>query len=194
MLGAPALLAACAAPNPKFAPTEAVQAAVWPNDGPPRISLFSSFNVGSNNGAHTALLIHADQVVAFDPAGTFAHETLPERHDVIYGMRPEARRAFVDYHTRVTYWTTLQTVDVPMETAMHILRSAERIGPQPRSFCTRSTSMLLAQAPGMPKPVRVTWFPDFLHDQFLDMPGVTRQEFHQTDDADKEKFWETAVL
>jgi len=150
--------------------------------------------VGTNNGAHTALLIHADQSVVFDPAGTFAHATLPERHDVIYGLRPEARRAFIDYHTRSTFWTTLQSFDVPMPTARAVLANAEQAGPAPDGLCTRLCSSLLAGAPNMPFSLRAVWFPEAFHDQLLDKPGVRRQEFRQDDDADKEKFWETAEL
>ncbi|MEM9853183.1 MAG: hypothetical protein AAF841_01910 [Pseudomonadota bacterium] len=164
------------------------------NSGPPRLELFTSFNAQSGNGAHSALLIHADQSVVFDPAGTFAHSTLPERHDVIYGMRRAARRAFVDYHTRSTFWTTLQTFEVPMVTAAHALRAAEAAGPVPDSMCTTSIVRILTSAPDMPFQLTRTWFPDRLHDQLLNKPGVTRVEFRQDDDADKEKYWETATL
>ncbi|MEM1237853.1 MAG: hypothetical protein AAGI10_12840 [Pseudomonadota bacterium] len=158
------------------------------------MAVFTSFNVGSDNGAHSALFIRADQNVVFDPAGTFAHPKLPERYDVIYGMNRSARRAFVDYHTRITYWTTLQTAEVPSATAAWILREAEKAGPVPDALCTRSLSGILERAPGLPFTVRQTWFPNNLHDQLLDQPAITRQEFRQYDDADKEKFWETATL
>ncbi|MEM9350418.1 MAG: hypothetical protein AAGA47_09165 [Pseudomonadota bacterium] len=194
LLGAPALLAACSSKPRVFAEQSALDAARWPNTGPGRLQVFSSFNVGTNNGAHTAMLISADEHVVFDPAGTFRHSRLPERHDVIYGMVPSARQAFVDYHTRSTFWTVLQTFEVPRSTAFAVKRAAERAGPVSDAFCTRATSTLLADAPGMPFAVDPVWFPVSLHDQLLGRPGVIRQEFRQTDDADKEVFWETVRI
>ncbi|MEM8592582.1 MAG: hypothetical protein AAGF13_08655 [Pseudomonadota bacterium] len=190
LLGAPALLAACTTKETVFATQGVVDAAFVHNNGPTRIEVFSSFTVGSNTGAHTALLIQADQNVVFDPAGTFSHSRLPERHDVIYGMSESARKVFIDYHTRETYWTTLQSIEVSPETAQFCLRQAEQAGPVPDAMCTRSITTILAEAPAMPVDVRVTWFPRNLHDQLLDQPAVIRQEFRQNDDADKEKFWE----
>lgn len=169
-------------------------AAFVPNTGPTRIELFSSFNVGTDAGAHSALFINADQKVVFDPAGTFAHPSLPEQHDVIFGMTEAARRAFVDYHTRITYWTTLQTVEVPPATAAFIFAEVRKEGPVSDAFCTRSISSVLARAPGLPFAVRPTFFPENLHGQLLGQPGVVRRVFRQDDDADKEKFWETATL
>ena len=169
-------------------------AAFAPNQGPALFEVFSSFNVGSGNGAHSAMFINADQRVVFDPAGTFAHATLPEQHDVVYGMTPAARRAFIDYHTRATFWTTLQTVEVPPETAAFILAQAQQAGPVPDALCTRSISSILERAPAMPVQVRTTWLPERLHNQLLDQPGVVYREFRQNDDADKEKYWETATL
>lgn len=190
LLGAPALLAACSTKPVVFEDPAVVAAAFRANRGPTRLELFTSFNVGSNNGAHSALFIDADQRVVFDPAGTFAHPQLPEQHDVIFGMSPNARRAFVDYHTRVTFWTTLQSFEVPAQTAAWALAEVRKLGPQPDAYCTRSISTVLANAPGMPFRVRTTWFPDKLHDQLLGQPGVQRREYRQNDDADKEKFWE----
>ncbi|MEM1375379.1 MAG: hypothetical protein AAGF78_13460 [Pseudomonadota bacterium] len=190
LLGAPALLAACSTKPRVFESPSAVSAAQRPNTGVPLLEVFTSFNVSSDNGAHSALFIHADQRVVFDPAGTFAHPQLPEQHDVIFGMSDSAREVFVDYHTRETFWTTLQSFQVPAATAAFALREARHAGPVSDAFCTRSVSSILAAAPGMPMRVRTTWFPNRLHDQLVDVPGVRRQEFRQFDDADKEKFWE----
>lgn len=190
LLGAPALLAACSTKPTVFEPSAVVAQAVRPNTGVPLLELFTSFNVGSNNGAHSALFIHADQRVVFDPAGTFAHPQLPEQHDVIFGMSDSARKVFVDYHTRATFWTTLQSFQVPASTAAFVLREVRKAGPVSDAFCTRSISTILAAAPGMPAQIRTTWFPNNLHDQLLGVPGVQREEFRQFDDPDKEKFWE----
>ncbi|MEL6690888.1 MAG: hypothetical protein AAFP28_11265 [Pseudomonadota bacterium] len=194
LLGAPALLAACSTKPTVFEDPSVVANAFRANEGPPRLEVFTSFNVSSNNGAHSALFIHADQRVVFDPAGTFAHPQLPEQHDVIFGMSPNARKAFVDYHTRLTYWTTMQSFEVPASTAAWVMAEVRKLGPVPDAFCTRSVSGVLASAPGMPVQVSQVWFPNKLHDQLLGQPGVIRNEFRQFDDADKEKFWENNTL
>ena len=194
LLGAPALLAACSTKPRVFAPQEAVDAAYSANTGPTEISVFTVFNVGSNNGAHSALFIRSDQNILFDPAGTFEHETLPERHDVIYGMRREARRAYVDYHTRITYWSAMQTAQVSPATAAWLQREAEQAGPVPDALCARVLSGMLERAPGLPFQVKQTWFPNKIHDQLLGQPGITRQEFRQQDADDNSNFWDTATL
>ncbi len=194
LLGAPALLAACSTKPVVYADTAAVQASIYPNTGPTSLEVFTSFNVGSDGGAHTALFINGAQRVVFDPAGTFAHPSLPERHDVIYGISPAVQRVFVDYHTRVTFWTTLQSFAVSPGTAEYVMRAVEAAGPVSDAMCTRTTTNILASAPGMPFKVDVTWFPNNLHDDLLTKPGVTRQEFRQSDDADKEQFWANNTL
>ena len=194
LLGAPALLAACSTKPTVFEDPGIVANAFRANDGPTRLEVFTSFNVQTDNGAHSALFIHADQRVVFDPAGTFKHPQLPEQHDVIFGMSPNARKAFVDYHTRSTYWTAMQSFEVSPATADYVLAEARTLGPVPDAFCTRSISGLLASTPGLPVSVRQTWFPNNLHDQLVGQPGVIRNEFRQFDDADKEKFWENNTL
>ncbi|MEO0487184.1 MAG: hypothetical protein AAF092_14865 [Pseudomonadota bacterium] len=194
LIGAPALLAACSTKPRVFASAERVLAVRAPNTGQTGLAVFTSFNVGSNNGAHTALFIHADEHVIFDAAGSFAHPSLPEQHDVIFGANDRVRTTFVRYHTRSTYWTTLQSFDVSPETARWVFDAARQAGPVPDAFCTRSISTILHEAPDMPVQIRPSWFPNALHDQLLDAPGVTREEFREDDDADKERHWDTNPL
>ncbi|MEL6609104.1 MAG: hypothetical protein AAFO93_09360 [Pseudomonadota bacterium] len=191
ILGAPALLAACSTKPVVFAPAEDVARVRYVHDGPPELTVFTSFNTGSDNGAHSALFINASQRVIFDPAGTFAHPKIPEQHDVLYGANPQVMRAFVDYHTRITYWTRTQSVVVPAAAAEYALRQAQASGPVPDALCTRRITEILSSAPGFPGAIKTTWFPDKLSAQMATVPGVVTREFRQTDDADKEKFWET---
>lgn len=168
--------------------------AVYRHNEAPYVSLFSSFNVGSGNGAHSALVVNASQRVIFDPAGTFAHPKIPERHDVLFGISPQVMRAFIDYHARETYFVTLQRVPVSAQTAEFLLNDIQTLGPVPDALCTRTISQSLARAPGFPGKIRSTWFPDKLSEQFKQLPGADFKRFDQYDDADKEKFWETATL
>ncbi|MGR3435853.1 MAG: hypothetical protein ACU0CO_13340 [Shimia sp.] len=181
-------LAGCAT-NGTFADDAVVNQFRYVHDGPTEVQLYTSFNVGTDNGAHSALLINASERVVFDPAGSFAFEQTPERNDVLHGMTPRLWRAFVSYHVRETFWGATQRVRVDPQMAERILREAKAAGPVMESFCTRSICGVLTRA-GFPG-VRPTFWPNNLHDQFQRIPGVERREFHETDSADKEDFWRT---
>ena len=65
-----------------WAPDEAVARARYVHEAPPSITLITVVNNTTGGGAHSALLINADERVIFDPAGTWHHPQLPERNDV----------------------------------------------------------------------------------------------------------------
>jgi hypothetical protein len=104
LLGAPLALGACAA-EPVWAPDDLVQRNIYRHPGPNMLTLFTVLNVGSDNGAHSGLMVSGSQRVIFDPAGTFKHPTIPERNDVIFGATPGLVDLYIDYHTRETYYT-----------------------------------------------------------------------------------------
>ncbi len=181
-LAAPALLGGCAA-EPVWAPQEAVARAVYVHDGPAALTLFTVRNVGSGNGAHTGLLINADQRVMFDPAGTFVASVLPEQNDVIFGMSPQAVGAYVSYHARETYYVIEQEVIVPPAVAFAAMRAARAYGAVPKAQCSRATSAILRDLPGIGAYIGSTWFPETLEGYFGTIPGATRIEYRE-DDAD----------
>lgn len=183
ILGGGALaLTGCAA-EPVWAPDDAVASAFYRAPGPTGIELITMRNVGSGNGAHSAIVITASQRVIFDPAGSFFHPSLPERNDVIFGITDPALAAYRSYHARETYYMVGQTLDLPPELAERALRYAMGYGAVPKANCTRATSNVLKQLPEIGS-FRSTWFPDNLERQFARVPGVVRAEYRENDSGD----------
>ncbi|MGL5010389.1 MAG: hypothetical protein ACRC6I_10935 [Paracoccaceae bacterium] len=174
-------LAACAEKAP-FAPDEAVQAAAFVAEGPPSVTLFTVINNRSGSGAHSGLLINANQRVMFDPAGSWYHPNLPERNDVHFGVTDRMIAFYVDYHARETFRVVQQTVPVSPEVAQMVMNNALAYGAVPPAQCTNSISRVLSDVPGF-ESLESSWFPKRLMASFAELPGVT--EIVTTDaDAD----------
>lgn len=152
--------------------------------GPSYLTLMTMKNTGSGNGAHSGLIVNASQRILWDPAGTFGHASIPERNDVHFGITPEIEQYYISYHSRVTFYTLLQTIEVPDETAEMAMRLAIANGPTPKAACTTHTSRMLGQLPGFGS-IRRTMFPNNLSDQFGRIPGVREIEYRENDSADK---------
>lgn len=178
------LLAACSAPS-VWAPDEAVAKAAYRHDGPPRLTLFTMVNNRTGNGGHTSLMINGSQRVVFDPAGSFKHESIPERNDVIFGVTPQVADVYTRYHARETWHVRIQQIDVPPEMAERVMRLAKGYGAVPSAFCARATSAILAQA--FPGQITQTFYPVRLADQFAAVSGVTEQRLHEYDSDDNSK-------
>ncbi len=166
-----------------LAPQSAIDRVAYVHPGPKRLTLLTMKNTGSGNGAHTGLMINASQRVLWDPAGTFGSPSIPERNDVHFGITPRIEQFYISFHSRITYFTLIQEVDVPAETAEMALRLAIANGPTPKAACTRHTSAMLGQLPGF--DIRTSFFPNNLSDQFAKIPGVRSREYRETDDDDK---------
>ena len=82
MIGAPVALAGCgtALREDVFAPQSELDRVRYTHPGPSSLTLFTMKNTGSNNGAHSGLMINASERVLWDPAGTFGHPLIPERN------------------------------------------------------------------------------------------------------------------
>ncbi|KPP84008.1 MAG: hypothetical protein HLUCCA08_00705 [Rhodobacteraceae bacterium HLUCCA08] len=184
LIGAPLALAACGSGEYAWAPDDVVQRAAYVHPGPPALTLFTMKNTGTDNGAHTGLMINASQRVIFDPAGTFGHPSIPERNDVHYGITPRIADFYVSYHSRITYYTVIQHLEVSAEAAEMALRGVEAAGPVAKARCTTDTSAVLRRLPGL-ESLRTTWFPDNLMRQFAALPGVRQREHRETDSDDK---------
>jgi hypothetical protein len=141
-------------------------------------------NTGSDNGAHSALLINASQRVMFDPAGSWEQQQMPERNDVLFGASPALEQYYVSFHARVTYYVVGQSVSVQDDVAERALALALDAGPAPQGNCSRFTSRLLRQLPGF-EGIRQTWFPNKLSDDFASLPDVSYQEYRENDEDDK---------
>ena len=133
ILSAPLALAACGgvARKEALAPQADIDRLAYVHPGPKRLTLMTMKNTGSDNGAHSGLMINASQRVLWDPAGTFGHSSIPERNDVHFGVTPRIEQFYLSFHSRVTYYTLVQEIDVSPEVAEMALRMAIANGPTP---------------------------------------------------------------
>ena len=187
VMSAPLALAACGSTVMReeiLAPQSAIDRLAYTHPGPKSLTLLTMKNIGSGNGAHTGLMINASQRVLWDPAGTFGHESIPERNDVHFGITPRVAQFYISYHSRVTYFTLIQEIEVAPDVAEQALQLALSNGPTPKAFCTTHTSRMLGQLPGF-ESIRSTVFPNNLSDQFAKIPGVRSREYRENDSEDK---------
>lgn len=175
----PALLAACGADN-NWAPDEKVRAARYVSDQPPSIKLLTVIGIPRGDGGHTALLINGSHRVIYDPAGSWTHPNLPERHDVWYGINDEIKNFYIDYHSRSNFWVAEDRLTVPREVADIAIRRVEAQGAANKSFCTIESSRALRGVPGF-ETVPVAWSPIRLRRWFLAQPGVQTREWRDGD-------------
>mgnify|MGYP005844694115 CR=1 FL=1 len=188
------LLSGCAGVS-VWAPDEMVERATYRHDGPPEIALFTMINNKTGAGAHTSLMINASQRVIFDPAGSFKHETIPERNDVIFGVTPAVAEGYTRYHARESFRVRVQTLEVSPELAEGMLRTVMENGAVAPAQCSRSTSRIMAQF--FPGQIRQSWFPRKLADQFQQVAGVTERTLREYDSDDNSKVlddWDPARL
>ena len=186
ILTAPLALAACGGVTREevLSPQADIDRAAYVHPGPKRLTLMTMKNTGSGNGAHTGLMINASQRVLWDPAGTFGHSSIPERNDVHFGITPRIEQFYISFHSRVTYYTLIQEIDVAPEVAEMALRLAIANGPTPKAACTTHTTRMLKQLPGF-EGIRQSFFPNNLSDQFAELPGVRSREYRENDSDDK---------
>lgn len=164
------LLAGCA--QKVWDSDEAVQRAAVRASGPASLTLVTVISNTSNGGAHSALMINGSQRVIFDPAGTWKHPYSPERNDLRYGISEPVLAHYLDYHTRITYRTVTQELQVPADIAEAAFASAQQQGAAPSGFCANYTSAVLRRVPGFEGMPR-TYFPLQLMRAFGKLPGVT---------------------
>ncbi|MFI0396589.1 hypothetical protein [Paracoccus jiaweipingae] len=174
-------LAACGADN-IYASDEAVRKARFVSDQPPSITLFTVIGIPRGEGAHSALMINGSQRVIFDPAGSWSHPAIPERHDVMYGITDNFKNFYVDYHARQTYWVAEDRILVSREVADAAIRAAEANGSVNKSFCANGTADVLRRVPGF-EAAPSTFSPRKLRDWFLRQPGVVSKKHYDGDPA-----------
>lgn len=168
-----------------WATDEAVARAAYRHDGPPRLTLFTMLNNRTGAGAHTSLMINGSQRVIFDPAGSFRHETIPERNDVLFGITPMVADVYTRYHARKTFHVQIQTLDVSPELAERAMAIVLNNGSVPSAQCSLATSSVLATL--FPGRISQTWSPRKLADQFGRLPGVTEEVLYEYDSDDNSK-------
>ena len=164
-----------------WAPDEAVQAARYAPGGQAELTLLTSINDRSGEGAHSALIINASERVLFDPAGNWDSKYAPERHDVRYGFTPQMQASYFGFQSSGPFHAVIQRVPVSAEVAERALQLAKTAGPVPDALCASSTSGILRQLPGF-ENVSGSMFPKTLMESFAAIPGVqTSVEFGSPD-------------
>jgi len=174
-----AVLTGCAVAGKESSP-EAISAAVHLNTGPPKLTLITVINNRTGAGGHSALLVEGAQSVIFDPAGSFVHEQIPERGDVLYGMSPAWVQAYKSAHARDEFHVVSQTFSVTPAQAAVALQLVQANGAVPSALCTSATSGVLRQIPGFTSVDQV-FYPVRLMEQVAQLPGVTTTRYFEDD-------------
>lgn len=180
-LALPAALAACGADH-KWASDEAVRQARYVTNEPPSITLFTVIGIPRGEGGHSALMINGSQRVIYDPAGSWEHPAIPERNDVLYGITPNFKNFYIDYHARETFWVAEDTVQVPLAVADAAIRAVEAQGSANKSFCAVNTGQALRKVPGF-EGAPTGFSPLKLRQWFLTLPGVVSKKHMDGDPA-----------
>lgn len=178
-------LAGCAA-DPVWAPEEAVRAVQYRHPGPPRLTLFTMISNSSGAGGHSSLMINGSQRVIFDPSGSFHHERIPERNDVLFGITPQIADVYTRYHARETWHVVVQEIDVSPQVAEMALKLAQEYGAVPNAYCANATSAILRQLPGFGS-IRQGMYPVKLAEQFRLISGVSERTLHEYDSDDNSR-------
>ena len=180
-----ALASGCAIGNVNSSPSLAKKVQ-YKHDGSPAITLFTMVNNKSGGGAHSSLLINASQRVIFDPAGTLKHDILVERGDVLFGINQKVLDFYTRAHARQTFHVVLQRIEVTEGVAEMALEMAMSNGAVAPALCAMSTSRLLGKLSGF-EPIRTTYFPQTLRQQFGQLASVKEDAFYEYDNSDKNK-------
>lgn len=147
-------------------------------DGPPSLTLITVRSNSTGAGGHTALLINASERVIFDPAGSFWHEEIARKGDVLVGIDPGFYQGYKSMHARPEYNVLTQYVGVSPDVAEQALQLAYARGKVGSAFCAQSTSTILKQLPGF-EGIKVTMFPNTLSDSFEAVTGVRGEVFYE---------------
>ena len=149
-----------------------MKSARYEHDGPPTLALVTVTSTRNGSGAHSALVVSADERLIFDPAGTFNVAFVPERNDVLYGITPRALLAYIDYHARETHDVLIQEVVVSPETARQVATLIKAHGAVPKAQCALSIGGILRKVRGFQAMPR-SYFPTALSEAFATVSGVT---------------------
>lgn len=170
-----------------YAPDEAVAAARYQSSEAPYISLMTMVNRANNKGAHSAIIANGSQVALYDPAGTFRHESVPERNDVFYGITPRMKEVYEWYHARDTTYVVEQRLSVSREFADEMIARMEAQGPSPKLFCGINTAEILSSFDTFAHVPR-SYYPSELMDAFGRVEGVTTRTIYQEDTGQNIQF------
>lgn len=184
-------LGACGADH-IWAPDAAVAKYRYVAPAPTTITLFTVISNRNGQGGHSALMVNASQRVIFDPAGTWWNPESPERNDVHFGITPGMLDNYLDYHTRITWHTVVQTLVVTPAQAERALKLVETNGSVDKAMCADNTSKILREL-GYSQ-IQQSFFPTKVMDDFAKLPGVKTRVYWDTDpDINSDKIEDPTV-
>ncbi len=175
------VLAGCAEKG-KESPASEINAAVYAHRGQPKLTVITMVNNRTGAGAHTALLVQGSQSVIFDPAGSFIHERVPERGDVLYGMSPGWIKSYKSSHARSEFHVVSQELDVSPAQAERALQLVQANGSVASAHCAHTTSAILRQIPGF-QSIQQGYYPLKLMEQVQAIPGVRTTRLYEDDEG-----------
>ncbi len=175
------MLAGCAEKG-KESPQAQIEAGIYAHSDQPKLTLITMINNRSGAGGHTALLVQGDQSVIFDPAGTFEHEQVPERGDVLYGMSPQWIQIYKSAHARSNFHVVSQEFDVTPAQAARAMQLVQARGPVPSALCASATSGILKEIPGF-QSIKQGFYPLKLMAQVEELPGVKTTRYFEDDEG-----------
>ena len=176
-----ALLAGCSDKG-KESSTQAIEDAIYVNRGQTKLTLMTMINNRTGAGAHTALLVESTQTVLFDPAGSFNHDKIPERGDVLYGMSPDWVEWYKSAHARSTFHVVSQEFVVTPAQAARALQLVQANGAVTSAFCANATSGILRQIEGF-ESIKQVFKPEKLMAQVEQLPGVSTTRHYEDDEG-----------
>ena len=180
----PVLLVLGCTPLPELDLTKEIDVPRCSHPGGATVTLVTVLRSKGGAGTHSALIVNGNQRVIFDPSGSFNHESLTIRGDVIYGANPAVVDTYIDYHTHNTHDTSALTVHVPDEITEDLLVRIMKLGYVQRAHCAQSISSLLHDTHGF-ESIRTTFFPKNLMENFLELKNVRWVRFSQPDETER---------
>ncbi|MCV6586184.1 MAG: hypothetical protein OIF47_11665 [Marinibacterium sp.] len=175
------LLAACSERHP-YASDAEVAAMRYSDPGNPELRLITVISNRTGAGAHSALVINAQERVLFDPAGSFYTNAVAEQRDVLHGFSPRVEQYYKSAYARDIRHVVIQTIPVTAEQAQVAYELALKRGPVGAAMCTNATSGILRQVPGF-EDIRHVYQPTKLMEQVAQIPGVETERYFEDDDG-----------
>jgi hypothetical protein len=181
LLAAFAGLAACGTADNKWASDAEIAAVRYTAAPPATITLITSINNRSGEGAHSGLLISGSERVIYDPAGSWdlPKPWAPERADLHYGITDTALASYLNYQSGEKYRAVMQTVVVPTEVADRAIAGAVAAGAANKAYCANTIAKILRDLPGF-EAIGSTMFPRALARDFAELPGVSEKIHAET--------------
>lgn len=183
ILVAAVILSACGyGTKDQFASKSHVEKYTYVSEERPSLTLLTMISNRTGAGGHSSLLINGSQRVMYDPAGRWSHSQVPERHDILYGVRPIVMKYYKSFHARSSHHVVSQKIFVSREVADMAIAAAERQGRAKDAACAINTIAILHQLPGF-ESLKSTYFPAKLMKRFAELDGVMTEKYYENDEG-----------